>query len=435
MVRSALLDALALLAAKYRIAQSGLLCYGYSAGSQAANLFPAWRPDLFCAYVSHACGVFHEPTAKMRDVAGLVTCGDADAARYVLSRRFVSAYRDLGVPVVWKSFPNHPHDVPPGSVRLAQAFLAYAHWSRPVDLGLPSGADSPGVHFVGDDADGVYYPADSVDAAGIMPDDRVELPCETVAAAWGRPGRDDGRRSGELTCSVESFGGVEVVFATPGRVRADARILVLVGGRGWTGERAILGLGFAPWAEERNWCLVAPSFSRGEYWVPSNGAADVLRRAVDALRRRHGVRPLPVFLFGYSAGGQLVALLQDDPPFPVAAWGVCGCGVFPDVPRAGAPALVACGVDDAGRLEIGRTFAYRYREAGGPLLWYPAKGGHEPNERALRLARAFLAAAASKMVCALWGEDDTRRVLPRARIDVEFQNPLYTNEIAGLWRW
>ncbi|MDD6029611.1 MAG: hypothetical protein PUE68_02200, partial [Kiritimatiellae bacterium] len=98
-------------------------------------------------------------------------------------------------------------------------------------------------------------------------------------------------------------------------------------------------------------------------------------------------------------------------------------------------ALVACGVDDAGRLEIGRTFAYRYREAGGPLLWYPAKGGHEPNERALRLARAFLAAAASKTVCTLWGEDDTRRVLPRARIDVEFQNPLYTNEIAGLWRW
>ena len=194
---------------------------------------------------------------------------------------------------------------------------------------------------------------------------------------------------------------MEVVFATPRRVRADARILVLVGGRGWTGERAIRGLGFAPWAEERNWCIVAPSFSRGEYWVPSNGAADVLRRAVDALRRRHGVRPLPVFLFGYSAGGQLVALLQDDPPFPVAAWGVCGCGVFPDVPRAGAPALVACGVDDAGRLEIGRNFAYRYREVGGSLLWYPAKGGHELNERALRLARAFLAAAASKTVCTL----------------------------------
>lgn len=115
-------------------------------------------------------------------------------------------------------------------------------------------------------------------------------------------------------------------------------------------------------------------------------------------------------------------------------WGVCGCGVFPDAPCAESPALVACGVDDAGRLEIGRDFAYRYREAGGSLLWYPTRVGHELNDRALRLARAFLAAAASQAACPLWGVDDTRRVLPRARIDVEFQNPLYTAEIAELWQ-
>ena len=73
-------------------------------------------------------------------------------------------------------------------------------------------------------------------------------------------------------------------------------------------------------------------------------------------------------------------------------------------------------------------------EAGGSLIWYPTRGGHELNDRALQLARAFLAAAASKNVCTLWGEDDTRRILPCAQIDVEFRNPLYTNEIAGLWR-
>ena len=61
---------------------------------------------------------------------------------------------------------------------------------------------------------------------------------------------------------------------------------------------------------------------------------------------------------------------------------MCGCGVFPDAPCAESPALVACGVDDAGRLEIGRDFAYRYREAGGSLLWYPTRGGHELNDRA-----------------------------------------------------
>lgn len=128
----------------------------------------------------------------------------------------------------------------------------------------------------------------------------------------------------------------------------------------------------------------------------------------------------------------LLRLLQ--PPTTRRRWGVCGCGVFPDAPCAESPALVACGVDDAGRLEIGRDFAYRYREAGGSLLWYPTRGGHELNDRALRLARAFLAAAASQAACPLWGEDDTRRVLPRARIDVEFQNPLYTAEIAELWQ-
>ena len=131
----AMQDALAQIASKYRIATSGLLYYGYSAGSQASNLFPAWRPDLCRAYVSHACGVFHTPTGRMRNVPGLVTCGDADTARYVISRQFVEKYRSLGISVIWKSFPNHPHDVPPDSIRLAKEFLAHHHWTHPEDLG------------------------------------------------------------------------------------------------------------------------------------------------------------------------------------------------------------------------------------------------------------------------------------------------------------
>ena len=98
------------------------------------------------------------------------------------------------------------------------------------------------------------------------------------------------------------------------------------------------------------------------------------------------------------------------------------------------PGLIACGLEDEDRLRISRDFVYHCREAGGSLIWYPTRGGHELNDRALQLARAFLAAAASKNVCTLWGEDDTRRILPCVQIDVEFRNPLYTNEIAGLWR-
>lgn len=87
-----------------------------------------------------------------------------------------------------------------------------------------------------------------------------------------------------------------------------------------------------------------------------------------------------------------------------------------------------------GGLRSGETSPIATARRAGSLLWYPTRGGHELNDRALRLARAFLAAAASQAACPFWGEDDTRRVLPRARIDVEFQNPLYTAEIAELWQ-
>ena len=427
----ALLDALDALAAKYRVAASGLLFYGYSAGSQAANLFPAWRPGLCRAYASHACGVFHAPSPKMRGVAGLVTCGDADVARYALGRRFFAASRARGLSVVWRSFPNRPHDVPEASARLAREFLAHHHWAHSEDLG-GAPVPSPPAPFVGDDADDVYFPSDSPAASAVLPEDRVELPSETVAAAWGTPGlaADGGRR--EPRVSARTFRGVEVVFSVPDGVRADARVLVLLGGRGWTGAQALRDLGFADWALARGWCLLAPSF--GDGGRDSRAAAEALSSALGDLRRRHGLRPYPVFLYGYSAGGELAALLQARPPFPVAAWAVHGCGVFPEAFRADAPALVSCGVGDEGRFGLSRTFACRYREAGGLLVWRTAWGGHEPDAGALALARELFAAVSAGAPCALWGEDDTRRVLPRARIDPEYANPLYTPAMAERWR-
>ena len=146
------------------------------------------------------------------------------------------------------------------------------------------------------------------------------------------------------------------------------------------------------------------------------------------------LRPLPAFLFGYSAGGQLVALLQDHNPSFVAAWGVYGCGVYPDMPKAKVPGFIACGKDDAERLRISRDFAYRYREAGGLLLWKPVKSGHELNSHALALSREFFATVAHGAPCSLWGEDDTRQIKPCDRIDVEFRNPLYNSAVADLWR-
>ena len=48
--------------------------------------------------------------------------------------------------------------------------------------------------------------------------------------------------------------------------------------------------------------------------------------------------------------------------------------------------------------------------------------------------RLFFDAVAENRPCAVWGEDDVRRILPKERIDVEFRNPLYNARLAAMWR-
>ena len=183
----ALSDALVLIGKKYKIGQSKLLFYGYSAGSQCSNLFPAWRPDQTRAWVSHACGYFHTPSAVMRGVPGLVTCGDADVERYIISRRFVESYRKYGVDIIWRSYSNHPHDVPPASLELARAFLAFYHNQYLSDLrysGMAGRVKPEKPAFIGDMEDYNYHPAETIAAKNILPEDQVFLPSKEVAEAW-----------------------------------------------------------------------------------------------------------------------------------------------------------------------------------------------------------------------------------------------------------
>ncbi len=181
----ALLDALAELKKNYNVDTEHLLYYGYSAGSQASNLFAAWRPDLCIAWVSHACGYFHKPTETMRNTPGLVTCGDADAARYVISRRFVRDYRSMGVEILWKTLPNHRHEVPMSSLELARTFLEY-HLKRHRQRGraVKTTEETVSYPFVGNDLTGDYYPANSPKVQTIKEEERVKLPDREIAEAW-----------------------------------------------------------------------------------------------------------------------------------------------------------------------------------------------------------------------------------------------------------
>ena len=60
----------------------------------------------------------------MKDIPqGLVTCGDADAQRYVLGRDFARACLKTGIPILWKTIPNSAHEVTESSLKLTRAFL------------------------------------------------------------------------------------------------------------------------------------------------------------------------------------------------------------------------------------------------------------------------------------------------------------------------
>lgn len=183
----ALFSALKQIKKEYRICDTKLLYYGYSGGAQCSNLFPAWRPWNTRAWVSHASGVFHEPNVRMRNVAGLVTCGDADLQRYIISRRFVEEARKKGVNIIWKSYPNHPHDVPPDSLKLARSFLEYYHRLYPEDLNRfarSTESKERQILYVGDDQDHVIYKAGTPEALNILPEDRVYFSSEAIARAW-----------------------------------------------------------------------------------------------------------------------------------------------------------------------------------------------------------------------------------------------------------
>lgn len=425
----ALLAALAEIGKSYNIDRSRLCYYGYSAGSQAANLFASWRPDLCIAWASHACGVFHEPTARMLGVPGLVTCGDADTGRYVISRDFVSKARRKGIDIIWRSFPNHPHDVPPGSLQLARAFFEHA-------LGKTKGQKK--VLFVGDDQENVYYPADSAEAAVIPVEDRVAFVSKSIAEAWGRADSSQAHKLVDESDRISTIeaSGFRFALRAPAAFTGKSRIAVIFGGRNWHGEKALHEFRFGDMADREGLFLVSPSFFKGEYWKPETGTGAALLAAIAEVERRYRLDAAPVILYGYSAGGQCAALFAPFMGAKVEAWGAHGCGVYPDdLPKSLADGFVTCGVNDSQRADLSRTFACRYREGGGRLVLRVFPGeGHELSARALDLARAWIADCLHARPVVKWGEDGTLRIAAQDEIDPEFRNPLRSDGFAALWR-
>lgn len=75
------------------------------------------------------------------------------------------------------------------SYRLAREFLGFYHRRHLEDLGgskTGRAAEAPPV-WIGDDQDQLFYPVKSAQAANIPLEDRVLLPSNEIALAWGKP--------------------------------------------------------------------------------------------------------------------------------------------------------------------------------------------------------------------------------------------------------
>ena len=219
-------------------------------------------------------------------------------------------------------------------------------------------------------------------------------------------------------------------------------ILVLFGGRNWSGEKTLAAYACDALADQHRLILLSPSFSAENYWEPQSGSGAQLNQALATVSARTGGKAaVPLYLYGYSAGGQCAALFATWLGSRVSAWGAHGCGVYPDTcawEGVHAPALITCGMEDRERFEISRRAVYAYREAGGEMVWrYYAGRGHELNPEALHLARTWLDALIRKERVAWIGEDDTGRLVPAAwfqEIEPEFRNPLRTETLRMLWK-
>lgn len=169
---TAMLDALTLLRQRFGLkGDTKLFYYGYSAGGQCANLFYHWKPEIVEAWGAHACGVWFNLETAGAPCPALITCGENDEDRFLLSSKFARDAREKGYPVIWRGYPGE-HELNAGSLRLAELFFEDIAAGRRTAV------------YVGDDQTMNYYQATSRNGADIEPEYRNIFFSLKLAECW-----------------------------------------------------------------------------------------------------------------------------------------------------------------------------------------------------------------------------------------------------------
>ena len=167
-----------------------------------------------------------------------------------------------------------------------------------------------------------------------------------------------------------NVGNIDFFYRLPKEQHKDSQIMVLFGGRNWTGDKAIKTFNFEELADKYSLILLSPSFKDNEYWLPEKWSGKALKSAVKLLEKKFSLKPQKLLFYGYSAGGQCANLFYNYMPKEVEAWGLHACGVYPvSTAKNGVSSFITCGLQDSDRVRISKRFIYKYRENGGKVIW------------------------------------------------------------------
>jgi len=259
-----------------------------------------------------------------------------------------------------------------------------------------------------------------------------------LLAGSGWSGNADTFRTLSVATTAPANRTVEFAYRLPEASAADRirAVMVVFGGRNWSGESALRRIDFRELADRFKILLLSPGFKDDEYWHPEKWSGRALEQAISQLEKKYRLDNPPLLYFGYSAGGQCANLFYLWKPERVMACGVHACGVWGDFKRIShpAPMLVTCGVDDAGRFELSRRFVQQTGDHGWQRLWAELPDGHELSPEAVELARAFFTAVLAGEKKIFWGDDQTGRIetSPTA-IDSELRSYLPGDAVCGQW--
>ena len=169
----ALLEAINKIKKKYKLNLDGqVLYFGYSAGAQCAALFYRWKPEIVKAWGAYACGVWFWPKKQVTNaVPAIITCGEDDIQRYLLSKRFVRTAREHGYSIIWRSYPIE-HGLSSKALALTRSFFA----------SVLSGQSK--AKYIGDDQEMNFYPVQSKNARNIEIEYRNNFSNLNLAKQW-----------------------------------------------------------------------------------------------------------------------------------------------------------------------------------------------------------------------------------------------------------